>query len=60
MMLVLTRSKGESIRIGDVQVTVIAIRGDRVRLAIEAPLDVPVHREEVWAAIQKGEGDAKH
>jgi carbon storage regulator len=52
-MLVLTRSKGESIRIGDIQVTVAEIRGDRVRLAIEAPLDVPVHREEVWAAIQK-------
>ena len=52
-MLVLTRSKGESIRIGDVQVTVIAIRGDRVRLAIEAPLDVPVHREEVYDAIKK-------
>jgi carbon storage regulator len=34
-------------------VIVVAIRGDRVRLAIEAPLDVPVHREEVWAAIQK-------
>jgi carbon storage regulator len=59
-MLVLTRQKGESIRIGDVQVTVIAIRGDRVRLAIEAPLDVPVHREEVYEAIKKGEGDAKH
>jgi carbon storage regulator len=57
-MLVLTRSKGESIRIGEVQVTVIAIRGDRVRLAIEAPLDVPVHREEVYDAIQK-EGEQK-
>jgi len=52
-MLVLTRQKDEAIRIGDVKVIVVAIRGDRVRLAIEAPLDVPVHREEVWAAIQK-------
>jgi carbon storage regulator len=32
---------------------VVAIVGDRVRLGIEAPLDVPVHREEVWVAIQK-------
>jgi carbon storage regulator len=52
-MLVLSRQKGESIRIGDVQVAVAEIRGDRVRLGIEAPLDVPVHREEVWATIQK-------
>ena len=57
-MLVLTRQKGESIRIGDVQVTVVAIRGDRVRLAIEAPRDVPVHREEVWVQIKK-EGEQK-
>jgi len=57
-MLVLTRSTGESIRIGDVKVMVVAIVGDRVRLAIEAPLDVPVHREEVYEAIKKGEGDA--
>ena len=60
-MLVLSRLVGESLRIGDIQVTVVEIRGDKVRLGIEAPLDVPVHREEVWAAIQKeGEGDAKH
>jgi carbon storage regulator len=57
-MLVLTRQKGESIRIGDVQVTVVEIRGDRVRLGIEAPLDVPVHREEVYEAIKKGGGNA--
>jgi carbon storage regulator len=59
-MLVLSRQKGESIRIGDIQVTVVEIRGGKVRLAIEAPLDVPVHREEVYGAIKKGEGDAKH
>jgi carbon storage regulator len=57
-MLVLSRLVGESLRIGDVKVTVVSVRGDRVRLAIEAPLDVPVHREEVWAAIQK-EGEQK-
>ena len=52
-MLVLSRQKGESIRIGDIQVTVVEIRGGKVRLGVEAPLDVPVHREEVWVAIQK-------
>jgi len=57
-MLVLTRSKDEAIRIGDVKVIVVAIVGDRVRLGIEAPLDVPVHREEVYEAIKKGEGNA--
>jgi carbon storage regulator len=57
-MLVLTRQKDEAIRIGDVKVMVVAIVGDRVRLGIEAPLDVPVHREEVWVQIKKGEGDA--
>lgn len=59
-MLVLTRSKDEAIRIGDVKVMVVAIVGDRVRLGIEAPRDVPVHREEVYELIKKGEGDAKH
>jgi carbon storage regulator len=57
-MLVLTRQKDEAIRIGDVKVMVVAIVGDRVRLGIEAPLDVPVHREEVYELIRKGEGDA--
>jgi carbon storage regulator len=57
-MLVLTRQKHEAIRIGDIKVSIVEIRGDRVRLGIEAPLDVPVHREEVWAAIQK-EGEQK-
>ena len=59
-MLVLTRSKHEAIRIGDIKVSIVEIRGDKVRLGVEAPLDVPVHREEVYDAIKKGEGDAKH
>lgn len=57
-MLVLSRLVGESLRIGDIKVTVVKVAGDRVRLGVEAPLDVPVHREEVWVAIKKGEGDA--
>ena len=53
-MLVLTRKKDEKIIINDnVVVMVVEIRGDRVRLGIEAPKDVAVHREEVYLAIQK-------
>lgn len=51
-MLVLSRKKNESIVINnDVVVTVIEIRGDKVRLGIVAPKDVAVHREEVYEAI---------
>jgi carbon storage regulator len=56
-MLVLTRKTDESIIIRDnIAVTVIEIRGDRVRLGIEAPRDVPVHRREVYDAIKRAEG----
>ena len=51
-MLVLSRKKNESIVINnDITVTVVEIRGDKVRLGIVAPKDVPVHREEVYEAI---------
>lgn len=51
-MLVLTRRLGESITIGDnVRVVVMEIRGNQVRLGIEAPHDLPVHREEVYRKI---------
>jgi carbon storage regulator len=51
-MLVLTRKKGESIIIGDdVTITVVEIRGDKCRLGISAPKEVPVHRQEVHDAI---------
>ena len=56
-MLVLTRKVGESIRIGDVKVVVERIRDDKVRLGVEAPLDIPVHREEVYQAILRSERD---
>lgn len=53
-MLVLSRHKDESITIGeDVRVTIVDIRGDKVRLAITAPRDVPVHRLEVFEAIKR-------
>lgn len=52
-MLVLSRKKNESIIIGDnVTITVVEVRGDKVRLGIEAPREVPIHRSEVHAAIQ--------
>lgn len=52
-MLVLSRKKDESIIIDDhITVTVVEIRGDKVRLGIEAPKDVTVHRREVYEAIQ--------
>lgn len=51
-MLVLSRKKNESVIINnDIIITVIEIRGDKVRLGIVAPKDVPVHREEVYVAI---------
>ncbi|MBU4272815.1 MAG: carbon storage regulator CsrA [Planctomycetes bacterium] len=53
-MLVLSRQRDESIVIGDnVVVTIVDIRGDKVRLGIDAPGEVPVHRQEVYEAIQR-------
>jgi carbon storage regulator len=53
-MLVLSRHRDESIIIGDdVIVTIVDIRGDKVRLGIQAPQDIPVHRREVYEAIQR-------
>lgn len=53
-MLVLSRHRDESIMIGDdIVITVVDIRGDKVRIGIQAPQDVPVHREEVYEAIQR-------
>ena len=54
-MLVLSRKKNESIVINsDITVTVVEIRGDKVRLGIVAPKEVPVHRQEVYDAIHSG------
>ena len=53
-MLVLSRQRDESIMIGDnIVVTIVDVRGDKVRLGIEAPTEIPVHRQEVYEAIQR-------
>ena len=53
-MLVLSRKKNESIVINnDITIVVVEIRGDKVRLGVEAPKEVPVHRREVYDAIQR-------
>lgn len=55
-MLVLSRKKNESIIINDeITIVVVEIRGDKVRLGVEAPKAVPVHRREVWELIRRGE-----
>ena len=53
-MLVLSRKKNESIVINnDIRIVVVEIRGDKVRLGVEAPREVPVHRREVYDAINR-------
>jgi carbon storage regulator len=53
-MLVLSRERGETVNIGDeIEVTVIDIRGDKVRLGVSAPRHVAVHRKEVYEAIKR-------
>jgi len=55
-MLVLSRHRNERIMIGDdIAITVVEIRGDKVRLGVAAPPDVSVHREEVWLKIRQAD-----
>jgi|GEM_PF-281142 carbon storage regulator len=59
VMLVLTRKAKQSIMIGDgIEITVVEIKGDAVKLAIDAPRDVPVHRREVYEEIQRENREA--
>ncbi|GAB3485846.1 carbon storage regulator CsrA [Marinomonas epiphytica] len=53
-MLILTRRVGETLMVGDeVSVTVLGVKGNQVRIGINAPKDVSVHREEIYLRIQK-------
>lgn len=57
-MLVLTRKCGEKVVMPqqEVVITVLEVRGDRVRLGIEAPADIRIHRQEIWQRIQVQQG----
>ena len=57
-MLVLTRKSNQSIMIGDdIEISVLAVMGEKVRIGIEAPRSVPVFRREVYVEIQEDQGD---
>lgn len=59
-MLILTRKAGESVKIGDdVTITVLGLKGNQVRIAIDAPRDVAVHREEVYERIKDKDRESK-
>ncbi|MGK0673691.1 MAG: carbon storage regulator CsrA [Halothiobacillaceae bacterium] len=58
-MLILTRRIGEVLRIGDdVSITILGIKGNQVRIGIDAPKDVAVHREEIYQRIKREEAQA--
>ncbi len=53
-MLVLSRQKNETIMIGDeIEITIVDVKGDKVRVGINAPIEIPVHRKEVYDAIKR-------
>ena len=59
MMLVLTRRQNEAIQIGDnIEITVLSIEGDQIKLGIEAPKTVDIHRKEVYLDIQQQNNEA--
>jgi len=57
-MLILTRRIGETLMVGDdVAITVLGVKGNQIRLGVDAPKDVSVHREEIYQRIQRERGD---
>ncbi|PSV30322.1 carbon storage regulator CsrA [Photobacterium sp. GB-72] len=55
-MLILTRRAGETIKIGDeISVTVLSVKGNQMRIGVDAPTDISVHREEIYHKIDKQE-----
>ncbi len=60
VILVLTRKSNQSIMIGDdIEITIVSVAGDKVRLGIDAPREIPVHRAEVYREIHAGLDDAR-
>lgn len=58
-MLILTRRVGESVVIGDdISVTILGVKGNQVRIGVTAPMDVAVHRQEIYERIKKEQVDA--
>lgn len=59
-MLVLTRKEGETVTIGDdIEITILDVKGNQVKIGIKAPKDVPVHRAEVYKKVQAEKGLAE-
>jgi carbon storage regulator len=60
-MLILTRRIGETLKIGDnIEVTILSLKGNQIRIGVNAPKDVEVHRSEVYERIQKERGNIKN
>lgn len=58
-MLALTRKKGEALVIGnDIEITILEIKGDQIRIGIQAPKEIPVYRKEVYIQIQESNKEA--
>jgi carbon storage regulator len=58
-MLVLTRKTGEAIQIGDdIEITVLSVQGDQIKLGINAPKNVEIHRKEIYLSIQESNNEA--